>query len=68
MQVGLDIDSYLDNATKDKDLRLKVIRIHDNLLTAHKIIESVVNAANLLTNPSDDVLLAVFETLENDTK
>ena len=42
------IDNYLDSATQDKELRQKIICIHDDLYTAY---------------PSETVLLAIFSEL-----
>ncbi|WP_220486684.1 hypothetical protein [Luteimonas sp. MC1782] len=57
------IESFLDAATDDKALRQHVISIHDDLETAHKILDSAASAAGAGAHRSEQVLLAVFHEL-----
>ena len=57
------IDSYLNAATSDKDLRQQIVSVHDDLHAAHKIVDSVASDIGPNASRSDQVLLAVFHEL-----
>lgn len=57
------IDQYLENSTQDKELKQKIICVHDDLYTAYKILESIKDALGLKEAPSENVLMAVFSEL-----
>ena len=59
------IQSFLDAATSDKELRQHIISVHDDLIAAHKIVDSAADAIGVGASRSDQVLLAVFQELRS---
>ena len=57
------IHSYLDSATSDKELRDRIIAVHDDLHAAHKIVDSVASDIGTSASRSEQVVLAVFHEL-----
>ena len=57
------IQRFLDAATSDKELRQHIIAVHDDLIAAHKIVDSAADAVGVGASRSDQVLLAVFQEL-----
>ncbi|WP_299599579.1 hypothetical protein [uncultured Microbulbifer sp.] len=61
--MSFKIDSYLENATQDKILKDRIVSIHDDLFTAHKIVESVQDAIGSKEASTEQLILEVFKQL-----
>ena len=61
--MSFKIEHFLDAGAPDAEIRQQVISVHDDLLAAQKIVDSVADAFGVGANRSDDILLAVFHEL-----
>lgn len=68
--MAFKIDNYLDVGTTDEELRKIIVRVHDELHAAYRIVDSVLDDIERDEYPGvthlrskDEMVLAVFKEL-----